>query len=186
LSFTATYFGNDVLGVTAAAAVAAIGACGFDPKIVEKAAREFVPLPHRMQPVGQRGGVKFINDSKATNVAALVAGVRMCDGPVRLIAGGLLKEKSLKFAKKVLANRAKAVYLIGRASGKMKAAWGKAVKCITCGSLDRAVRRAWRESSPRETIILSPGCASFDQFEDFEDRGRTFVRIVKSLSKRGG
>jgi UDP-N-acetylmuramoylalanine--D-glutamate ligase len=183
LNFSGTVFANEILGVMTAAAVAALKACGVKEEIIRRAARQYKPLPHRMQTVARSRGVTFINDSKATNLAALAAGVTMCSGPVRLIAGGLLKERKLSFVKKTLAKRVMAVYLIGKAAEKMQKAWGASVKCIPCGNIKRAISLAWRESKRGDFVILSPGCASFDQFEDFEDRGKQFAEIVKSLIK---
>jgi len=183
LDVRGTMFSNDVLGLAAAAAAAAVRACGVDPVAVEKAARSFKPLPHRMQLIAMKKGVRFVNDSKATNLAALAAGVRMCDGPVRLIAGGLLKESNLNSVKKILVKRVSGVYLIGKASREMEKAWGSSVKCRKCGTLDKAVRLAWNDAREGETVILSPACASFDQFKNFEDRGSKFSRIVKSITE---
>lgn len=181
LNLRGTSFGNDILGIAAAAAAAAAEACGVDTELVHGAAASYEPLPHRMQNAGEIKGVKFINDSKATNLAALVAGVNMCNGSVRLIAGGLLKEDDLSFVKKTLAKRVAAVYLIGKAAKKMKNAWGNAVKCVNCVTLEKAIRSAWHEARRGEVIVLSPGCASFDQFKNFEDRGKQFIHIVKSI-----
>jgi UDP-N-acetylmuramoylalanine--D-glutamate ligase len=182
-SLAGTYFDNPVLGPTAAAAAAAAAACGVDPGLVADAARHFVPLPHRMTRVATVRDVRFVDDSKATTLAAMVAGVRMTSGPVRLIAGGLLKEHSLAKVKKVLASRVRAVYLIGASAPMMEQAWGESVACRRCGSLDAAVARAWREAEPGETILLSPGCASFDQFRGYADRGEQFRRHVVMIEE---
>jgi len=185
LDIRGTMFSNEILGLAAAAAVAAVRACGVNPVVVEKAAREFKPLPHRMQVVARKNRVSFINDSKATNIAALAAGVKMCGGTVRLIAGGLLKERNLNSVKKLLVKRVKAVYLIGKASKEMGEAWGRSVRCWYCRSLDKAVRLCWSHASKGESVLLSPGCASFDQFRNFEDRGRKFGNIVRLITRGG-
>jgi UDP-N-acetylmuramoylalanine--D-glutamate ligase len=135
-----------------------------------------------MELVAELRGVRWINDSKATTLTALGAAVRMCGGPVRLIAGGLLKEKDLTSVKEVLAQRAAGVYLIGKASEEMAAAWSDVVPCSACDTLAVAVQKAWREARSGETILLSPGCASFDQFKDFEDRGERFRQLVRLLT----
>ncbi|MDD4871489.1 MAG: UDP-N-acetylmuramoyl-L-alanine--D-glutamate ligase [Kiritimatiellae bacterium] len=185
LDFRGTIFANEVLGLTAAATVAAVKACGVKPEMVQQAAQKFRSLPHRMQTVAEIRGVKFINDSKATNLTALAAAVKMCDRPIKLIAGGLLKEKQLNFVKKILVKQVDAVYLIGKAARKMQEAWGDAVRCLTCGTLQRAVKFAWNEANKGDVVLLSPGCASFDQFEDFEDRGTQFIKIVELLKSEG-
>jgi UDP-N-acetylmuramoylalanine--D-glutamate ligase len=180
ISFAGTIFENKILGLAAASAVAAVRACGVPAVAAQKAARVFKPLPHRFSHVATISGVRFINDSKATSLTALCAGVGMCNGPVRLIAGGLLKETNLKLAKKVLERAVKSVYLIGKASKEMEKAWKDATPCLLCGDLKTATRLAFADSSVGETILLSPGCASFDQFRNFEDRGDQFIGIVRS------
>jgi len=178
-----TLFDNEIMGQTAAAAVAALRACGVGAETVERAARQFEPLPHRMQEVGSIDGVRFVNDSKATNLAALGAALTMSEEGVRLIAGGLLKEKELESTKELLVKKVKRVYLIGDAASVMKEAWGGAVDCCLCGDLGHAVEHARADAARNETVLLSPGCASFDQFDNFEDRGNQFTTIVRSIDE---
>jgi len=175
---------NDVLGVNVAAAVAALRASECPASDIALAARQFRRLPHRMQLVADINGVRFVNDSKATNLAALQAAVEMCPSQGRLIAGGMLKETDLKSVEEMLAKRIHSVYLVGEASTVMKEAWSGVVRCITCEGLEDAVHGAWRDARPGETILLSPGCASFDQFRDYQDRGVQFERIVQSLIEK--
>lgn len=183
VSITGTLFDNEIMGVMAAAAFAAIRACGPDYKAVDKALRGFNPLPHRMQEIAVINGVRFVDDSKATNLSALCAALKMSAESVRLIAGGLLKEKNLKSVKKLLAKKTKKVYLIGQAAREMEAAWQDIVECCSCVGLEKAVQTAWKDARRGETILLSPGCASFDQFKNFEDRGDQFKRMVMKLDK---
>lgn len=178
-----TLFANEVMGLTAAAAMAALDACGVDALHVCGAARVFERLPHRMEPVRTIGGVAFVDDSKATNLAALTAGLAMAGGPVRLIAGGLLKEHDLQAVKKSLVNRVRGVYIIGKCAPEMAAAWRDVVPCCICRDLSEAVQRAWKEASTGEVVLLSPGCASFDQFRSFEDRGDRFKSFVRGLKE---
>jgi UDP-N-acetylmuramoylalanine--D-glutamate ligase len=180
---TGTRFANDVLGGNAAGVLAALEACGIPPGAALEAARAFVPLPHRMQEIRRLRGVRFVDDSKATTLAAMQAGVRMSEGPVRLIAGGLLKERDVDSVKDLLALRARAVYLIGSSEQAMAEAWSTAVPCRRCGVLKEAVAEAWRDAMPGETILLSPGCASFDQFRGFEERGEHFAEIVNNIAE---
>lgn len=182
-SVTGTPFGNAVMGITAAAAMAAIHSCEIDPACVEKAARVFQRLPHRMEPVATRRGVQFIDDSKATNLAAVEAGLTMAGGPVRLIAGGLLKEHDLSATKKRLVNRVRGVYIIGKSTQQMVSAWQDTVPCFICRDLNEAVHRAWEDAQTGEVVMLSPGCASFDQFLSYEDRGEQFKAIVRGLKE---
>jgi UDP-N-acetylmuramoylalanine--D-glutamate ligase len=134
-----------------------------------------------MENIGIRDGVRFIDDSKATNVAALLAALKMVPGKVRLVAGGLPKNESYEPANRLLAEKASGIYLIGKAAEEMAVAWQNIVPCHICGTLEKAVREAWRHSVPGETILLSPACASFDQFRSFEERGSLFQQLFKSL-----
>ena len=181
VSVQGTPFHNDVLGRTAAAAVAAVHACGCAPACVGEAARAFQTLPHRMTEVCRARGVRFVDDSKGTNLAALCAALAMTEGPVRLIAGGLLKEKRLEMPKELLANKASGVYLIGAAAEAMRSAWSDVVACRDCGTLARAVAAAWADADKGETVLLSPGCASFDQFTDYGQRGNAFVALATNV-----
>ncbi|MEI6970348.1 MAG: UDP-N-acetylmuramoyl-L-alanine--D-glutamate ligase [bacterium] len=183
VSFKGTFLDNEILGLTAAATVAAVQACGFEAGHVAAAARDFEQLPHRMQKVADIGGVEFVDNSKATNIAALSAALRVCKRPVRLIAGGRPKETDFASVKGILASRAVMVYLIGEAKFVLASAWQDTVHCKLCDNLAEAVGAAWRDARPGETILLAPGCTSFDQFRNFEERGERFSELVKSLSK---
>ncbi len=174
-----TRFANEVLGLAGAAVVAGLEACGIAPEHAVAAARTFDPLPHRMQTVATIRGVGFVNDSKATNLTAMAAALRMIDGKARLIAGGLVKEKDFSFVKEVLAKKAVGVYLIGQASEEMASAWSDIVPCFRCGTLDAAVKQAGDDARAGETVLLSPACASFDQFRNFEQRGERFCLLVQ-------
>ncbi|MEI7436491.1 MAG: hypothetical protein WCL16_06755, partial [bacterium] len=176
-----TPFDNEILGLTAAAACAAVAACGVAPAAVGAAMRDFKTLPHRMQTVGELHGVRFVDNSKATTLAALAAAVRMAGGPVRLIAGGQLKEKDLTGVKKVLSNCVRGIYTIGNSSCALAEAWGDAAPCVVCGDLRCAVERAWKEAKAGEVILLAPGGASFDQFRGFDDRGNQFSEMVQLI-----
>ena len=181
-----TYFDNDVLGPAAAAAAAALTAVNVEPAALERAARAFRPLPHRMEWIADVEGVRFINDSKATSLEALAAGLKQAGRPVRLLAGGLWKKSELGSVKDILAKHARGVYGFGQAGVAMCGAWAGTVPCRECGTLVEAARQARLDAQPGEVILLSPGCASFDQFENFEERGRCFVAWVQNLQGRNG
>jgi UDP-N-acetylmuramoylalanine--D-glutamate ligase len=174
-------FDNQIMGQTVAAAVAVLVSLGLDARVVAGSVMEFSGLPHRMEQVAEIEGVRFIDDSKATNLAAMQAALEMLGGGVRLIAGGVLKEKSVDFVKEVLANKAPCVYLIGIASKDMESGWRDSVRCVECGDLETAVRLAFADAGVGETVLLSPGCASFDQFKSYKDRGERFKRIVEDI-----
>ena len=183
ISVSKTLFDNQVLGLTAAAVSAAVSACGSDPEYVAAAARSFQALPHRMTVAGEIGGVRFVDNSKATNLAATAASLKMIDGPVMLIAGGLLKETDLVSISKTFAGKLRGAYLIGKAAKAMSAAWGASTPCHLCSDLTDAVWRAWRDAERGDTVLLSPGCASFDQFTGFEERGKRFVDVVGAIKE---
>ena len=175
-----SYFDNDILRANGAYAVALMRAAGLSDEQIRRGFESFEPLPHRFQLVAELGGVRFVDDSKATSIAALVAGVAMCGAsPVRLVAGGLPKGDDPKNALPILTERVKKVYLIGQSAELFSAAWSGDVDCEVCGTLDRAVESVMREAVKGETALLSPGAASFDQFANFGERGDVFAALVK-------
>ena len=184
--YDGSYFDNPVLSRNALAACFLLFAAGVDDKTIRRAFLEFEPLPHRMQTVAEIGGIRYVDDSKATSVAALVAGVRMVPKPgllrpgrnVRLIAGGLPKGDDPKVAVPVLTERVKKVYLIGNCAEEFRSAWSGAVDCEVCGTMERAVESAKRDAEKGDTVLLSPGTASFDQFRSFGERGEVFASLV--------
>lgn len=180
LDLRGTYFDNPVIGCNAAAVAGGLHAAGIPLEGAARAARAFTPLPHRMELVAEAKGIRFINDSKATTLAAVSAGLDMAGGPVRLIAGGLLKENDLSGVKEMLALRASGVYLIGKAAHQMAESWSKVVTCTISGTLEKAVEDACRDAREGDVILLSPGCASFDQFKNFEERGECFRRAANA------
>lgn len=179
-----TRFDNPVLGQAAAAAWAAFDAAGWPLEALERALRAFRPLPHRMTELGVWEGRAFIDDSKATNLEAMLAALRMCPPGVRLIAGGRPKESDFGPAQAALTERVRGAYLIGEAAEDMKRAWAEATACALCGSIEEAVDQAIEDSLPGETVLLSPACASFDQFAGYAERGERFRKRVE-LRMRG-
>lgn len=176
-----SYFDNAVLRTNGLAAAALMRAAGLGDDAVRGAFAAFEPLPHRMNDLGVFRGVRCIDDSKATSVAALAAGVEMAPsrGALRLIAGGLPKGDNPDFVTSLLTKRVKKVYLIGSCAELFSSAWMRAVDCEVCGALDCAVAAAMRDSKPGDTLLLSPGAASFDQFNSFGERGDVFADLVK-------
>ena len=178
-----SWFDNAVLGLAAAAGVAALRAGGLSDAQIEQGLAAFQPLPHRVQFLGEsKRGVRYVDDSKATSLTATAAALRMVRAPVRLIAGGLLKENDLETIKELLTQRTKKVYLIGRCSGQMFQAWSTSVLCEECGTLECAVAAAAREAQTGETVLLSPGTASFDQFTSYRERGERFTAQVRAVA----
>ncbi len=141
----------------------------------------FTGLPHRAKLVCERGSVSWVNDSKGTNVGATVSAIQGMSSPVVLIAGGRGKNADYQPLKEVVSQCCSAVVLIGEDALKIKAALGDVVPVYQEGSMAEAVKRAESVSSPGDCVLLSPACASFDMFKNFEDRGLAFETEVRKL-----
>ncbi|MGI8726830.1 MAG: UDP-N-acetylmuramoyl-L-alanine--D-glutamate ligase, partial [Solirubrobacterales bacterium] len=165
----------------AMAVVSAAIALGLDPSRIAPGLRDFGGVPHRLELVVTREGVSFVNDSKATNVAAAEAAIRSFEGGVRLICGGSLKGGGFGELRGVAAERVAAAYLIGEAASALRVDLAGATALHECGSLERAVAKAAAEAEPGETVLLAPACASFDAFRDYEHRGERFRELVEEL-----
>jgi UDP-N-acetylmuramoylalanine--D-glutamate ligase len=155
-------------------------AAGLPLDAIREGVRTFRPLAHRLEPVAEIGGVRYVDDSKATNPGAVIAAMRSFDRPIVLIAGG--KAKGTDFAEmgKVVSSRAKAVVLIGEASDEIARVVRRA-KIVRAASMDEAVERARELAEPGDVVLLSPGCASFDMFRSAEHRGELFAEAVRGL-----
>ncbi|HTS17137.1 MAG TPA: UDP-N-acetylmuramoyl-L-alanine--D-glutamate ligase [Verrucomicrobiae bacterium] len=156
-------------------------AMGLPVSRMREAICSYCPQPHRCEFVADIDGVTYINDSKATNVDAVEKALRSLPGRAVLIAGG--RDKGLDFTslKEVVANKVKLVVLIGEAQGKMWRAWSKVTPCVRASSMEEAVRLAASHARRGDTVLLSPACASFDMFENYEHRGEEFKRQVFNL-----
>ena len=167
-----------------AAATAAL-AMGIDRDGVREGLRSFAGVPHRLEQVAEIGGVRFVNDSKATNVASAVVGISAFEGGVHAILGG--SEKGEDFAPLVgpLRERCTAAYLTGATADRLAVELAPVVpagvELHRCADLDQAVRRAAAAAQPGDVVLLSPACASFDAFENFERRGERFRALVGGL-----
>ncbi len=183
-SLNETIFDNSILGVNTAAVAAAVSACGCSASFAGKAALGFECLPHRMEHFAVINGVHFVDDSKATNLSAMLASIKAVNGRVLLVAGGLLKEKKCNFVKEMLASKVKGVYLIGDAAKALRIAWSDVAKCTLFRDLSSAVNTAWKDACRGDTVLLAPGCASFDQFNGYDDRGNKFKAIVEVINEK--
>ena len=163
----------------AAAAAAAARAAGASDEQIARGLREFKGVPHRLELVAERGGVTYVNDSKATNVAAALRALAAYeDAPVRLILGGSRKGEDFAPLAAALGPNIGAVYVIGETADEL----ARAIPDTTrAGDLATAVERAASAAQPGEVVLLSPACASYDQFRDFEERGEEFKRLVANL-----
>ncbi len=171
-----------VHNVENALAAAAVSLCaGADAGAVASVLSEFPGLEHRLEFVRERNGVTYINDSKGTNVGAVLKSVEGFTEPVILIAGGLDKGSDFSPLFDLIKRKVKLLVLIGKAAEKMAAALGKATETVFATTLQEAVGISARRASRGDVVLLSPACASFDMFKDFEDRGRQFKEAVKNL-----
>jgi len=162
----------------ACAAYAACRSVGLAPRVIEAAFHSFGGLPHRSQLVGERGGVKFVNDSKATNVDSAAKALQAFKN-IRWICGGLEKEGGLDALLPHLGGVTKA-YVIGREAAQFAMQLGDLPHEV-CGDMASAVARAAAEAQTGDTVLLAPAAASFDQYDSFEKRGADFIAQVASL-----
>jgi UDP-N-acetylmuramoylalanine--D-glutamate ligase len=166
----------------AMAAAAACLARGVDRDAVAAGLRTFTGVAHRLELIATRDGVEFVNDSKATNVASTLVGLRSYPGGVHLIAGGRGKSQDFSPLVPAVAEQCRAVYLIGEAAGELERALAPAhIPLRREGDLGAAVTAAAAAATPGDTVLLSPACASYDQYPDFEARGDHFRRLVEEL-----
>ena len=154
---------------------------GIDTEAVAAGLRTFSGVAHRLEPIGVLDGVLWVNDSKATNVASTLVALRAYAGGIHLIAGGRGKSQVFTPLAPLVAERCVAVYLIGEAAGELSAALrDTGVPLHVLGDLERAVAAARRAARPDQTVLLSPACASYDQYRDFEARGEHFRTLVEN------
>ena len=167
-----------------AAALAALAA-GAAPKGIQAALNSFPGLPHRLEPVGNVDGVAFVNDSKATNVDAVRRALESFAASVVLIMGGLDKGGDFSLLADPVRTRVKALVLIGAAAPAIRAVLGGLVPTVTAADMGAAVRAAAQVAAAGEVVLLSPACASFDMYTDYEARGEDFRRSVQALTAAG-
>jgi UDP-N-acetylmuramoylalanine--D-glutamate ligase len=165
----------------AMAAAAACLARGIEREAVASGLKTFPGVPHRLELIDERAGVAFINDSKATNVASTIVALRSFPGGVHLIAGGRGKSQDFSPLAPLVGERCRAVYLIGEDAARLAEALAPAgVPLHQAGDLPTALECAAAAARRGETVLLSPACASYDQFRDFEERGDRFRELVRS------
>ncbi|MFO7771367.1 MAG: UDP-N-acetylmuramoyl-L-alanine--D-glutamate ligase [Roseovarius gahaiensis] len=161
----------------ACAAYAACRTLGLAPKVIERAFHSFAGLPHRSQLIGEKDGVSFVNDSKATNVDSALKALLAFEN-IRWICGGLAKEGGLSALAPGFAHVAKA-YVIGREAAEFSLQL-EGLEAEVCTTMEHAVAQAMADATPGETVLLAPAAASFDQYDNFEKRGEDFIRQVTS------
>ncbi len=166
----------------AMAAAAACLARGLSAGAVADGLRSFRGVAHRLETIATVAGVAYVNDSKATNVASTLVALEALSAPIHLIAGGRGKGEDFSKLAPAVSERCARVYLIGEAAAELAAALaGAAVPLERCDELERAVAAAHAAASSGETVLLSPACASYDQYTDFEERGEHFRSLVEAL-----
>ena len=169
--------------MNALGAVTAVLPLEPSPAILRAALRDYAGLEHRLERVAIVDGVAFINDSKATNAGSLEVALESFETPVVLIAGGRDKGQDFSPLRDLVRRTTHRVVLIGEGAEAMARAWaGAAIE--RAGSLADAVDRAYAAARPRGVVLLSPGCASFDMFKDYEDRGRRFKDEVARIQMK--
>jgi len=170
---------HNVENVLAAVCAARLG--GVAAESIRASVREFKAVEHRLEFVAAVRGVEYYNDSKATNVDATRKALEAFPGGVRLILGGKDKDSDYAELAELARARVKVVYTIGSAAEKIERQLVGVVKMESAGTLDAAVRRAAEDAVAGDVVLLAPACASFDQFENYEHRGRVFKELVKQL-----
>ena len=165
----------------AMAAIGAARALGAGREAIIEALKSFHGLSHRMEFVRELEGVRYVNDSKATNVGATIKALKGIEGRVVLIAGGRDKGGDYGEMREVLKDRVKLLVVMGEAAESIKASLGSDVEIQEADDLSSALRHASRGATPGDTVLLSPACSSFDMFASYEERGKEFKRLVEAM-----
>jgi UDP-N-acetylmuramoylalanine--D-glutamate ligase len=173
---------HNLENVLAAACVGRIVGC--EPHRIRRAVEEFKAVEHRLEYVATVQGVDYYNDSKATNVDATIKALEAFTGNMHIILGGKDKGSDYSVLKDLLRARAKRVYTIGAAAEKIESQIAGAVPVLRAETLETAVKRAAELATSGDIVLLAPACASFDQFENYEHRGRVFKQAVQALAAR--
>ncbi|MFZ0708163.1 MAG: UDP-N-acetylmuramoyl-L-alanine--D-glutamate ligase [Candidatus Korobacteraceae bacterium] len=156
-----------------------------EPAAIRRAVAEFRAVEHRLEYVGTVRGVEYYNDSKATNVDATIKAIQSFPGRLHLILGGKDKGSDYTVLNELLSQRARRVYTIGAAAAKIESQL-RGVEVLHSETLDAAVKRASEAAETGDVVLLAPACASFDQFDSYEHRGRVFKDLVRGLAAREG
>jgi UDP-N-acetylmuramoylalanine--D-glutamate ligase len=166
------------------AAVTMGSLAGVEPAKIRRAVKDFKAVEHRLEYTATIHGVQYFNDSKATNVDATIKALESFPGEVHLILGGKDKGSDYSVLNELLRSRVKRVYTIGAAAQKIESQIAGATEITSAGTLDQAVRKASEFAQPGDIVLLAPACASFDQFQSYEHRGRAFKEAVHALAAR--
>jgi UDP-N-acetylmuramoylalanine--D-glutamate ligase len=173
--------GHNIENVLAAAAAARLA--GVEPAAIAEGVRTFAGVEHRIEYVATISGVEYFNDSKATNVDATLKALDAFPGNVLVILGGKDKGSDYRILRQALRSHARMALLIGSAADKIESQLAGVIPVERSETLARAVEAASKRARPGDTVLLAPACASFDQFENYEHRGRVFKKLVRELEK---
>jgi len=176
--------GHNVANALAAALAA--DAWGIPLATSREALMAYAPLPHRLAPIATVDGVRWVNDSKATNANAAAAGIKAIDAPLILLAGGSDKEADFTAFGALIRERTRAAILFGQTRHALADAIGDSHPRIVVETLDEAVREARALAKPGDTVLLGPACASFDQFKSYGHRGDVFTALVHAMEADSG
>src|SRR5581483_3782434 len=173
---------HNLENVLAAACVGMIIPC--EPRRIRSAVKEFRAVEHRLEHVATIAGVDYYNDSKATNVDATIKALESFPANLHVILGGKDKGSDYTVLAPLLRERAKRVYTIGAAAEKIESQIAGSADVLRASTLEMAVKKASESAAPGDVVLLAPACASFDQFENYEHRGRVFKELVKALAEK--
>ena len=171
---------HNVENVLAAVCIGALS--GVEAALIRKTVRDFRAVEHRLEHVATIRGVEYYNDSKATNVDATVKALESFPANIHLILGGKDKGSDYTVMNDLLRHRAKRVYTIGAAAEKIESQIKGAVEIVHAETLENAIKRAAEGAAPGDIVLLAPACASFDQFRNYEHRGKVFKEVVQTLA----
>lgn len=163
------------------AAVSAATLWGVPPAVIQTVLTSFTGLPHRLELVAERNGVAYVNDSKGTNIDAVVQSLKSFSEPVILLAGGVEKGGDYRPLREIVQTKVKKLILFGQAQHSLCAALGRDTETLLVAALDEAVQAAHRGAQAGDIVLLSPACASFDQFQSYAHRGEAFRSYVEAL-----
>jgi UDP-N-acetylmuramoylalanine--D-glutamate ligase len=163
------------------ASIIATRYCGCSTENIERAITEFKGLSHRIEFACEKNGVEFYDDSKGTNVGAVVRAVETFSKPIILLLGGRDKEGDFDTLSPLVKAKVKELMLFGEARNRINDMIGGIVKTSIAPTLREAIEVAYQHSSPGDIVLLSPGCASFDEFSGYKERGIFFQNVVKNL-----
>jgi UDP-N-acetylmuramoylalanine--D-glutamate ligase len=170
---------HNVENVLAAICAAALMGCGAER--IRSAVRDFKAVEHRLEFVASIRGVDYVNDSKATNVDATIKALESFPANIHLILGGKDKGSDYTVLNDLLRQRVKSVYTIGAAADKIQSQIRGATSIVSSGTIETAVKRAAATAQPGDVVLLAPACASFDQFKNYEHRGKVFKELVLAM-----